>query len=400
MKLLDIKKLSEWRLRKRWEIVQFHYENNACFRKKVGNKINSKWESLPIITKSDLQRPMDEILTNGFSKNEVYISSTSGSSGHPFFFAKDKFTHALTWANIEERYKKIGINIGDLEARFYGIPKELKYYYFEKFKDFILNRYRFSIFDLSDQICESYLSIFNKISFKYVYGYTNSIVLFSRFVLSKNLNFKVLCPSIECVIVTSEVCTKEDRELIVKAFKVPVYNEYGASEFGYIGYDDGNDNWAISENMLYVESDSDNNLLITDLHNKAYPFIRYKIGDNAEIKNKIDGQKQIRQLKGRTNDKIILPSGKISPGLTFYYISRSVLEKTNILKEFIIKQTELDYFIFDVVSSKPIDDQIIIELQNKLENYLEPGLKLEINRVKFIKRPNSGKIKHFYSMLG
>ena len=52
------------------------------------------------------------------------------------------------------------------------------------------------------------------------------------------------------------------------------------------------------------------------------------------------------------------------------------------------------------MSSKPIDDQIIIELQNKLENYLEPGLKLEINRVKFIKRPNSGKIKHFYSMLG
>ena len=61
------------------------------------------------------------------------------------FFAKDKFTHALTWANIEERYKKIGINIGDLEARFME-SKELKYYYFEKFKDFILNRYRFSIF--------------------------------------------------------------------------------------------------------------------------------------------------------------------------------------------------------------------------------------------------------------
>lgn len=391
--------MSEWRLRKRWEIVQFHYKNNICFRKKVGKKINSKWESLPILTKSDFQRPMNEVLTTGFSKNKVYISSTSGSSGHPFYFAKDKFTHALAWANIEARYKNLGINIGDLEARFYGIPKEPKYYYFEKCKDLIINRYRFSVFDLSDKICESYLNIFNKLLFKYVYGYTNSIVLFARFILSNNLNFKVLCPTLQCVIVTSEVCTKEDKELIGNAFKVPVYNEYGASEFGYIGYDDGNDSWAISENMLYIENDSDNNLLITDLHNKAYPFIRYKIGDNADIRLISGGQKRIRQLKGRTNDKIVLPSGKISPGLTFYYISRSVLEKTNILKEFIIKQTKLDYFIFDVVSSKPIDDQIISELQNKLEHYLEPGLTLEINRVKSIQRPNSGKIKHFYSML-
>ncbi len=119
---------------------------------------------------------MDEILTTGFSKNKVYISSTSGSSGHPFFFAKDKFTHALTWANIEQRYKSIGINIGDSEARFYGIPKEPKYYYFEKCKDFILNRYRFSIFDLSDKICESYLGIFNKFSFKH-----KSLVIFDQF---------------------------------------------------------------------------------------------------------------------------------------------------------------------------------------------------------------------------
>ena len=35
----------------------------------------------------------------------------------------------------------------------------------------------------------------------------------------------------------------------------------------------------------------------------------------------------------RTNDYKILPSGKISTGLTFYYISKSILDSEGFLKE-------------------------------------------------------------------
>ena len=51
----------------------------------------------------------------------VYVNKTSGSSGHPFIFAKDKLCHALTWAEI-----LIGLMVridfnSTLQARFYGI---------------------------------------------------------------------------------------------------------------------------------------------------------------------------------------------------------------------------------------------------------------------------------------
>ena len=88
---------------------------------------------------------------------------------------------------------------------------------------------------------------------------------------------------------------------------------------------------------------------------------------------------------------------KKSPGLTFYYISRSILETSGVLKEFIIRQTKLDKFVFDIVSYRPLNEKEKNKIQLNMDKYLEPGLKIEINNVNQIKRPHSGKIKHFYS---
>ena len=76
-----------------------------------------------------------------------------------------------------------------------------------------------------------------------------------------------------------------------------------------------------------------------------------------------------------------------------------MLEKTTVLKEFIIKQLAPDYFIFDIVSTEPISEDISMEIKKKMDRYLEPGIKFDINRVASIERPKSGKIKHFYSLL-
>ena len=105
----------------------------------------------------------------------------------------------------------------------------------------------------------------------------------------------------------------------------------------------------------------------------------------------------LSKLTGRTNDTIMLPSGKKSPGLTFYYISRSILETSGVLKEFIIRQVSYDTFIFDIISDRILNNNEIQEIQRKMDIYLEPGLKLIINRTDKITRSKSGKLKHFFS---
>ena len=60
----------------------------------------------------------------------------------------------------------------------------------------------------------------------------------------------------------------------------------------------------------------------------------------------------LKKLIGRTNDVALLPSGKKSPGLTFYYVTKSIIEDDGNVKEFVIKQTKIDTFEIEYVSEK------------------------------------------------
>lgn len=89
---------------KRQEIVAFHLQNNS-FYKSLGKNISlNDWDSVPVMTKRHLQQPLEQRLSNGYTKGAVYVNKTSGSSGDPFIFAKDKWCHALTWAEIMNRF--------------------------------------------------------------------------------------------------------------------------------------------------------------------------------------------------------------------------------------------------------------------------------------------------------
>ena len=55
---------------------------------------------------------------------------------------------------------------------------------------------------------------------------------------------------------------------------------------------------------------------------------------------------KLTELCGRKSQLIYLPSGKIAPGLTFYYVLRGVLEKSDDIKQFIIIQKAIDLTVF------------------------------------------------------
>ncbi|MEY2629854.1 MAG: hypothetical protein RLZZ469_750, partial [Bacteroidota bacterium] len=95
---------------KRNEIVAFHLNHNTSYRALVGNANPKNWEALPVMTKKDFQKPLQERLSEGYTTKTVYVNKTSGSSGDPFIFAKDKFSHALTWVNIIARFGWFGID--------------------------------------------------------------------------------------------------------------------------------------------------------------------------------------------------------------------------------------------------------------------------------------------------
>ena len=395
---------NSWQEDKKWEMARHHYQNNSVYRSLFKNGLPGNWNSLPIITKSDLQQEFSSLITQPYKRREVYVGNTSGSSGTPFFYAKDKHAHAMTYALIANRYAWHGLSLSQKQGRFYGIPLDESSKFRELLKDKMANRVRFPVFDLSDQAFEKIQHSIKSGRIKYLYGYTSALVAFARYVKARQVVLKSQCPLLSACIVTSEMCVEEDKMLLEQTFGVPIINEYGASELDIIAFTAANGDWKLSRENLFVEilddqgqavpNGQEGRMVITSLHNRAFPMVRYDIGDLGALDENKAGV--LKKLSGRSNDLIHLPSGKKAAGLTFYYISRRILESGGSIKEFIIRQTALNRFEFDIKADKPMEPKLVTELHKSMSQYLENDLELQLHYVTDISRPAGQKIKHFY----
>ncbi len=396
---------------RRNQIVNYHIEHTAFYRNKILGTYKGDWNSVPIMNKRDLQCPLEERLSEDYHKKNVYVNKTSGSSGDPFIFAKDKWCHAMTWALIMDRFQWYGIDFNkSLQARFYGIPLDYVGNTKERLKDWFANRYRFSVFDLSEAAFERYLQKFKSASFEYINGYTSAIVQFAKFLKGKDLILREICPTLKVCIVTSEMLFDGDKYLMQAVFGIPVVNEYGASELDLIAFQNLRGEWQLNSDTLYVEIVDEHDMVlpygeegrvvITSLFNKAHPFIRYDIGDIGVMDESSTMVKPVlKQLIGRSNDLVRLPSGNTAAGLTFYYVTKSIIENDGNVKEFVIEQTELDSFLIKYISSEELEEHYKSKICSEIIKYLEPGLHINFERKHQIKRSGSGKLKQFISRI-
>jgi phenylacetate-CoA ligase len=396
---------------KKHEIASHHLKCNP-FYKIFAKGVNPlDWDKIPVIAKRDFQQPLINRLSDGFTAKNCHIHKTSGSSGTPLIFAKDKYCHALTWAVFKDRYSWCNLDFKtSKQARFYGIPLDKKGYYKERLKDVLSNRFRFSVFDLSDSQLEKNFEKFASTKFDHINGYTNAIVQFAKYLEQKNIVLKTVCPTLKACIVTAEMLFENDKILLERQLGVPVLNEYGAAELGLIAFNNPKNEWQVNTEDLYVEILDKNNhvlpygetgrVVVTALFNKAHPFIRYDLGDIGQLSKSSTFKKPILEtLIGRTDDIVLLPSGKKAAGLTFYYVTKTIIEDESHVKEFIIEQPKLDTFKISYISKDILSDEKIKKIKAAISKYLEPKLVVNFERKDHLNRSKSGKLKQFKSFL-
>jgi phenylacetate-CoA ligase len=396
---------------KKAEIVHFHLTNNPFYAALVGTKSFKNWSDLPILTKAELQKPLQERLSIGYTSKNTFVNKTSGSSGNPLVFAKDKFCHAIIWANIMRRFQWHGIDFNhSYQARFYGMPLDSLSNKKLRIKDYLSHRYRFTIFDLSDKGLEKIVRKFSNTKFDYINGYTSSIVLLAKYLKKQDLFLDAICPTLKVCIVTSEMLFDEDKMILNERFRIPIVNEYGAAELDVIALESAEGEWKVNAETIFVEILDENNqvlpygkagkIVVTSLYNKAHPMIRYEVGDvgildeKSTLKNPI-----LKKLIGRTNDNAVLPSGKIAPGMTFYSITKKLFGDQGNVKEFVIKQTKLDTFEIEYTSDIELSEKETNNIKTVFSDYLEPNLHYFFIRKKVLEREEGGKLKQFTSLL-
>jgi phenylacetate-CoA ligase len=159
------------------------------------------------------------------------------------------------------------------------------------------------------------------------YGYASMFAGMADAVSAEGLSL----PGPRAIVTTSEPLLPDWRLRIEGAFGVPVYDQYGCNDGGVLAQTCSKGRFHAAENVSLlevVEGDSlcppgvEGELVVTNLHARVTPFLRYRVGDRAVLGEGTcpcgRGGTTLERIVGRTGDRLRLPGGtELSlPGLT------------------------------------------------------------------------------------
>ena len=171
-------------------------------------------EKLPCLTKNEIQLMHKDFM----SSVRFYLvtkKTTGGSTGQPLTIYKSRRAMAWELAALWRGYSWAGIDIGDKQARFWGVPFSDRDKLRAKVIDAIGNRKRCSAFSFDRTDMERYTD--KLISFRpsYFHGYVSMMEEYAKFFEMKGEKAPF---NLRCVITTSEVLTDYHRRLFERVF--------------------------------------------------------------------------------------------------------------------------------------------------------------------------------------
>jgi len=284
-----------------------------------------KFVQIPPLDKATIRKNRDALISEIFPKEKLIKETTGGSTGEPLniFVSKD----TIEWNRAGEwcRHFLGGWDFGDKIAFFWGHPRDIEVYknFLKKLSFWLSNRIILNAFDVDDKEMRKWYKKIKKFRPKFFYGYASALSKFAKYCLKNRLQV----PNIQGVFSTAETLFPEDRDLIQRVFKCPVYNQYGSRETTAIAAECKFNVMHVLP-IVYLENEipgEKSELLVTSLVNYAMPLLRYKIGDIGKVIAtpficKCGITSQILELElGRKFEFFLLPDGKLVHGLRFYY---------------------------------------------------------------------------------
>ena len=189
-----------------------------------------------------------------------------------------------------------------------------------------------------------------------------------------------------------------------------VFDNYGSREMYMAAECDQHNGYHIHAEVIYLEIVDKHNrrcapgelgrVILTDLSNHAFPFIRYEIGDIGRMANDEECACGVRlprlqSVDGRIAD-IVVAGDRIltAPNFTLIF---SDLDGVDAYQ---IRQDHEDSIEVFIVPGKNFTESVFSYIENSLKELTAGKLKISINRVDQIAVPESGKRRFIISTIG
>ncbi len=368
---------------------------------KYRGSLASSLDELPIVTKKEIKEQTITFLSEN-RHGPTTTKTTGGSTGQPITIVKDAEAMAREQAGTLRGYCWAGINVGDKQARMWGVPIDSNRRRKDALRDFLLNRVRFSAFNYQERDLADFYERFIRFKPQYIYGYVSMVRDFANY-LSRSGKSQSH-PWLKAVITTSEVLSQAARNDISKALGVRVYNEYGCGEVGTIAHECEHGSMHITSENLYVEildeqnrvSAKDGKIVITELHNRAQPLVRYELGDYGRLGTSecACGRKLpiLENIHGRAYDIIVGPEGRKYHPEFFIYIFEELKQKSESILQFQLIQNNQTLNI-SLVRGKDFNQDVEQQIAGRLRQEFGDYFSTEFAYVSSIPREASGKLR-------
>ncbi len=355
----------------------------------------------PVITKAELVQAGKRLLA-WRPPGTTSWKTTGGSTGVPVRLRKNRYATAAEQAASWRCYEWYGIRPGDRAARFWGTPQSTRTRLRYRAIDAVLNRARFSAFAFQESDLAHYFERLSQDPPVWVYGYVSMLTQFARYCLEEKQPHAAL--GVQAVVTTSEVLSESDRDLLRKAFGAPVYNEYGCGEVGAVLYECERGSLHLMAENLFVELFPDPTpeepagvrLVVTDLHNRALPLLRYDLADRAVPAPPCACGRALpafSRIFGRAYDFVVCSDGTRYHGEFFLYALEAARDRGLAFEQAQFVQLEPDLLKLRIVPAPGYRLEHGRWIAERIQAKSGGRVLVRVEETEAIERERSGKIR-------
>jgi phenylacetate-CoA ligase len=349
-------------------------------------RVHRKREPAAILEKAELRGQIESWLATSPQGSWV-VPSTSGSTGEPLRLPMAIDEYGFGLAAVLHGFRINGLHLTDRVAHLCVPTTHVRRSLHEWFG--LLSARKF---DLRRPLHETWQQL-EQFQPQLLYGYPSHLQLLADAVPAR----RAWRPRI--VVSNGELLTPRARQEISLSFGTRVFDSYGAVELPRIAVECPAGRLHVTRGVAQVEVDprtvdetGAGDLLLTSLHPRLFPLWRYRIGDRGVLESSaicLCGQRDtiLRQLQGRVDDQLRLPSGRrLSPRAI------SLLEMFPWVKQFQIVQGQLHQLDILIRCDGALTDERCRHVLDLIRQGLdEPQMAIQVKAVDQIPIAASGK---------
>lgn len=405
----DIKYISEHTYNECQVLREKRLNNILSFAKKYSQfykSINSdKLSDFPVMNKISYQENYNMIkIDEDKIPNQignVHIQKTSGSTGTPFAISQDTNKRRRRIAELKYFGKIVGFKTHDtlIHLRTWNnwqskTPKQIK----------SENIYPFDISEMSNEKICKLCNLIKSVKAVCLRGYASSFNILANYVIENPQKF----PQLKLCIAGSEALHDDVRAKVKRYLNCEIISQYANEECGILAQErvpsKDSDNVMYLNHASYIfeilkidcdepaEYDELGRIVVTDLHNYAFPIIRYDTGDVGKISppnEYSNGYPVLSKLYGRRMDICYTTNNEPFHPMA---IGRILKHFEKIIQWQFIQKGAKEYTLKVILSKESTINDINSAIEH-LKDILGEDAELNIENVEAIPVLSSGKRK-------